>query len=152
MRKVTDDFTPRSYYKKAMTYADKLSQPRANLATLIADFDKHAHDVAIVATRGVRQQHVTYSQLAGLARRFGAELERRGIAKGERVVLWGENSAEWVAAFFGCVMRGVVPVPVDFAGSVAFVKRVLAEVSPKLVSGQRRENGAGGFGVSAFDV
>ncbi len=118
-----------------MPYADKLNSSRAHLATLIADFEKHARDVAIVAPRGVRQQRVSYGQLAKLTRRFGAELERRAIGKGDRVVLWGENCAEWVAAFFGCVMRGVVPVPVDFGGTLAFVRRVMAEVSPKLVVG-----------------
>ena len=109
--------------------------PRPHLATLLADFDKHSQDLAIVATRGVRQRRVTYGQLARLARRFGAELERRSILKGERVVIWGENSPEWVAAFFGCVMRGVVPVPVDFAGSLDFVERVVREVTPRLMVG-----------------
>jgi long-chain acyl-CoA synthetase len=108
---------------------------RPHLATLLADFDKHSEDLAIVAMRGVRQRRVTYGQLARLARRFGAELERRPIFKGERVVIWGDNSPEWVAAFFGCVMRGVVPVPVDFAGSLDFVERVVREVTPKLMVG-----------------
>ncbi len=70
-----------------------------------------------------------------MARRFGAELERREALKGERVVIWGDNSPEWVAAFFGCVMRGVVPVPVDFAGSLDFVERVVREVTPRLMVG-----------------
>ncbi len=70
-----------------------------------------------------------------MARRFGAELERRSILKGERVVIWGDNSPEWVAAFFGCVMRGVAPVPVDFAGSLDFVERVVREVTPRLMVG-----------------
>ena len=78
---------------------------------------------------------MTYGELAALTRRFAAELERRSIAKGDRVLLWGENSAEWVAAFFGCVMRGVIPVPVDYAGSVEFVRRVVHEVRPKLIVG-----------------
>ena len=37
-----------------------------------------------------------------MALQFAAELDTRGIGKGERVMLWGENCAEWVAAFFGC--------------------------------------------------
>jgi long-chain acyl-CoA synthetase len=102
---------------------------------LVADFDRHSRDVAIVSLRGVRHLRVTYSQLAGLARRFAAELARREIRKGDRVLLFGENSPEWVAAFLGCILRGVVPVPVDFAGSLDFVERVVREVSPKLITG-----------------
>jgi long-chain acyl-CoA synthetase len=67
-----------------------------------------------------------------LARRFAAELGARGIVKGDRVLLWGSNSAEWVGAFFGCVLRGVLPVPLDVAGSPEFACRVIAETAPKL--------------------
>ncbi len=102
---------------------------------MVADFDKHARDIAIVAARGVRQHRATYGELARLTRRFAAELERRGIVKGDRVVIWGDNSLEWVAAFFGCVMRGVVPVPVDFASALAFVERVVRDVTPQLIVG-----------------
>jgi long-chain acyl-CoA synthetase len=108
---------------------------RANLATLVSNFDLHPRDIAIVAPRGVRHRRITYSQLATLTRRFAAELARRSIQKGDRVLLWGENGPEWVAAFFGCILRGVVPVPVDFAGSLDFVARVEREVSPKCLTG-----------------
>ena len=83
--------------------------------------------------RGVRRHVITYGDLATLAGRFSAELDRRGIAPGDRVVLWGENSAEWVAAFFGCLLRGVLAVPLDAAGSPDFAARVIADVSPKLI-------------------
>jgi long-chain acyl-CoA synthetase len=113
--------------------------PRRNLASLVDDFEHRGKDLAVVAPRGVRQRRTTYAELATLAQRFAAELETRGIRKGDRVLLWGENSAEWVAAFFGCVLRGVLPVPVDFASSSDFARRVEREVSPKLVAGDREK-------------
>jgi long-chain acyl-CoA synthetase len=108
---------------------------RTNLASLVSNFELHPRDIAIVAPRGVRQRRVTYSQLATLARRFAAELARRSISKGDRVLLWGANGPEWVAAFFGCLLRGVVPVPVDLAGALDFVARVEREVSPECLAG-----------------
>lgn len=113
--------------------------PRRNLASLLGDFDRHAKDIAIVAPRGLRRRRSTYGEVAEQARRFAAELERRNIGKGERVLLWGENSPEWVAAFFGCVLRGVLPVPLDFASSVEFASRVQRDVSPKLVTGGQQK-------------
>jgi len=95
-----------------MPYPDILTPARANLATLVADFDRHPRDLAIVASHGVRQRRVTYAQLATLSRRFAAELATRQIVKGDRILLWGDNGPEWVAAFFGCLLRGAVPVPV----------------------------------------
>jgi long-chain acyl-CoA synthetase len=67
--------------------------------------------------------------------RFSEELRRREIPAGERVVLWGQNSVEWVGAFFGCVLRGVIAVPLDAAGSVDFARRVIAETNPRLIVG-----------------
>jgi long-chain acyl-CoA synthetase len=112
-----------------------VSGARAHLASLVDDFERHGNDIAIVARRGLRERRVTYSQLARMARRFAAKLEELGIHKGDRVLLWGENSPEWVAAFFGCVLRGVLAVPIDFASDSAFARRVQREVSPKLIAG-----------------
>ncbi|MBV9404688.1 MAG: AMP-binding protein, partial [Acidobacteriaceae bacterium] len=112
---------------------------RTSLASLLDDFQAHGNDIAIVAPRGFRQQRITYGKLANLALRFAAELTNRGVAKGDRVLIWGENSAEWVAVFFGCVARGVLPVPVDAASPNTFVKRVASEVSPVLITGDREK-------------
>jgi long-chain acyl-CoA synthetase len=108
---------------------------RPHLATLLEDFRKHGNGTAIVTYRGNRRSVSSYRDLAELAERFAAELMRREIGIGERVVLWGQNSVEWVGAFFGCVMRGVIAVPLDAAGSEDFAKRVIAETSPRLVAG-----------------
>jgi len=112
-----------------------VSGARAHLASLVDDFERHGSGIAIVARRGLRERRVTYSQLARTARRFAATLAQQGIQKGDRILLWGENGDEWVAAFFGCVLRGVLPVPIDFASDAGFARRVEREVSPKLVAG-----------------
>jgi len=48
-----------------------------------------------------------------LAYQFARELEARNIVKGDAVLLWSPNCAEWVAAFLGCALCGVIAVPVD---------------------------------------
>ncbi len=106
---------------------------RPHLASLVEDFRRNGRQIAIVRTRGVRRHGTTYTDLATLAGRFSAQLLHRGIVPGDRVVLWGENSAEWVAAFFGCLLRGVLAVPLDAAGSTEFAARIIADVAPKLI-------------------
>ena len=108
---------------------------RAHLASLVEDFRRHAGQTAVVAHRGNRGFRTSYAELAHLAGRFAAELDRLGLAPGDRVVLWGANSAPWMAAFFGCVLRGVIAVPLDSAGSPDFAQRVIRDVSPKLIAG-----------------
>jgi long-chain acyl-CoA synthetase len=75
----------------------------------------------------------TYAQVATTANRVARELESLGIAKGDAVLLWGENSAEWIAAFFGCLLRGAIIVPIDHAGAPEFAARVAQDVQAKLV-------------------
>jgi long-chain acyl-CoA synthetase len=108
---------------------------RPNLATLVKDFRGRGKSVAIVSYHGNRRLASTWSDLATLADRFAAALIQREIHAGERVVLWGQNRVEWVGAFFGCVLRGVICVPLDAAGSVDFAQRVFAETSPRLLVG-----------------
>ena len=108
---------------------------RPHLASLVEDFRRHGAQTAVVVYRGNRRYATSYAELANLTGRFSAELARRGIGPGERVVLWGENSAEWIAAFFGCLLRGVIAVPLDLAGSPAFAARVVADVAPCMIVG-----------------
>jgi long-chain acyl-CoA synthetase len=112
---------------------------RSHLASLVDDFRRHGDQIAVVSRHGLRKEVTTYKALADLCGRFASHLESRGIVKGDRVLIWGENSAFWIGAFFGCILRGVIPVPIDLAGSESFAHRVAQEVDPKLVTGSREQ-------------
>lgn len=109
------------------------------MASLVEDFKRHGDQIAIVSRHGLRKEVTSYRTLADQSGRFAALLEGRGIIKGDRVLIWGENGASWTAAFFGCLLRGVIPVPIDVAGSESFAHRVAQEVDPKLVTGSREQ-------------
>jgi len=108
---------------------------RDHLATLLDDLRRHGREVAVVHYQGNRRRVTTYGEIAHLAGRFAALLVQYGIGPGDRVLLWGENSAEWIAAFYGCLLRGVLAVPLDSIGTVDFAARVAADVAPKLAVG-----------------
>src|ERR1700689_2621675 len=108
---------------------------RDHLATLIDDFRRFGREIAVVHYRGNRRHVSTYGDLARLAGRFAAYLAEQGIGQGDRVLLWAENSAEWIAAFHGCLLRGVLAVPLDANGTPEFAARVAADVNPSLAIG-----------------
>jgi long-chain acyl-CoA synthetase len=108
---------------------------RVHLASLLDDIRQLVEQTAVVEHRGVRRFPTSYAALEQGAQWFAAELVRRSIAPGERVVLWGENGAAWIACFFGCVHRGVLVVPLDASGTAAFAERIIAETSPRLIVG-----------------
>src|ERR1700752_2813753 len=98
--------------------------PRSNLLSLFDDFRCHSRDVAVVQRRGYRRESWTYARLAEIAFRLAHDLKERGVRTGARVILWGPNSAEWMAAFWGCLLRGAVAVPIDDGATPEFAARV----------------------------
>ncbi len=54
----------------------------------------------------------TYARLRNLIDRFATALHRLGVRKGDKVLLYISNSAQWVIAFFGIQKIGAVVVPV----------------------------------------
>lgn len=112
---------------------------RTSLTSLFREFERYAKDVAVVQRRGYRRESWTYGKLAGVAFTCAGELSKRGIRTGERVLLWGPNSAEWMAAFWGCLLRGAVAVPIDEGATDGFVKCVMRETSAKLAIGARKK-------------
>jgi long-chain acyl-CoA synthetase len=104
----------------------------------LENFQLHRHDCAYRQRRGYRTESFTYHQVLQLAFGFARELKRRGISKGDRVMLWGENSAEWAVAFFGCALCGVVVVPMDDTSAADFAIRVFRKVSAQLLVASRR--------------
>src|SRR5581483_4922989 len=93
-----------------------------------------------VNRRNYRNVRWTYSQVLDLAYQFARELDQRGIRKGDRVLIWGPNSAEWVASFLGCALRGVVVVPMDDIATSDFVFRVAQQVEAKLLVCSRQHS------------
>jgi long-chain acyl-CoA synthetase len=108
---------------------------RDHLATLLDDFRRYGREVAVVRHQGNRRRVTSYGEIARMAGRFAALLAQRGIGAGDRVLIWAENSAEWLAAFHGCLLRGVLAVPLDANGMADFAARVADDVTPKLAVG-----------------
>ncbi len=104
----------------------------------LENFQANRGDRAYRQRRGYRPESFTYGEILQMAGNFARALEVRGIAKGERVMLWGENCAEWVAAFFGCALGGVIVVPMDDGATSEFAMRVFQQVHGKLLVGSRR--------------
>ncbi|HXM23850.1 MAG TPA: AMP-binding protein [Terriglobales bacterium] len=106
---------------------------RRSLVESLDHFLRWGQEIAYVQRRGYRTVRWSYRQVAETAFRFARELEARGIGKGERVLIWGPNSAEWIAAFFGCALRGVVVVPMDDVATSDFALRVHQQVGARLL-------------------
>jgi long-chain acyl-CoA synthetase len=118
-------------------------------------YQANRHERAFRQKRGYRTESFTYGDVLKLAIGFARKLEARGIAKGDRVMVWGENCAEWAAAFFGCALRGVIVVPIDDGSATDFAMRVFQRVDAKLLVGSRRrvqECSSAGFSTASLSL
>ncbi|MGA9567359.1 MAG: AMP-binding protein [Candidatus Korobacteraceae bacterium] len=122
---------------------------RASILEYLENFRIHADEPAYVFRRGYRVQRWSYGEVLGDAYRFARMLEARGIGHGDKVLIWGENCAEWVVAFFGCLLRGAIVVPIDKIAAPDFAARVAQQVDAKLCVGALHHEVPG---VSSFEL
>ncbi len=87
----------------------------------------------LVYDDGFRSHALTYGEVGRRAQQFAARLHATGLRKGDAVVFWSENRPEWIIAFWGCILLGVVVVPIDYRASPDFLTRVARIVSARLV-------------------
>ena len=83
---------------------------RATVLSYLDEFLARGVETAFAHRRGLRVARWSYQQIAQTAFQFARELEARGVGKGDLILFWAENSPEWVASFFGCLLRGVIIV------------------------------------------
>ena len=107
---------------------------RKSLAEFVAEFASLGRQPAYSEPLGYRRSLWTYFRLAEASNQFARELEAAGVGPGDRVMIWGPNSAEWVAAFCGCLLRGAVAVPLDYGASPDFAAKVIAQVQAKFAA------------------
>lgn len=85
---------------------------------------------AVVMQQGGDTWAWSYAELELAARRTAAYLRDQGIAHGDRVVLWGANRPEWVAAFFGVLAAGAIVAPLDLRSPPSLFGRIVEHTQP----------------------
>jgi long-chain acyl-CoA synthetase len=87
----------------------------------------------LVYDDGYRRRAHTYNDVGRASRGFAARLARHGLRKDDKVLIWGENRPEWIVCYWGCLLLGVVVVPIDYRSSPSFASRVRGVVDARLV-------------------
>ena len=90
-------------------------------------------DEFFVHDDGYRVRHFRYRDVRRAAEHVAARLAAEGVTSGDKVIVWSENRPEWIIAFWGCLLAGVLVVPIDYRTSGAFLHQVAALVGAKLL-------------------
>ena len=113
-------------------HPESRSRSRQNLADLFCEFSQ-SPDEFIEYDNGYRSWKYTYIEVAHAARHFAMRLDKHKVRKGDKVIFWSENRPEWVAAFWGCILSGVIIVPIDYRTSLRFLRHVQEIVDARLI-------------------
>ena len=105
---------------------------RDTLLDFFADLSR-ARGPFLVHDDGFRERRFSYEDVGSAARAFAARLHDAGLRKGDAVVFFSENRPEWIATFWGCLLRGIVVVPIDYRSAPDFLLRVARIVKAKVV-------------------
>ena len=104
---------------------------RETLVDFFADLIEIRGDF-LVYDDGYKRRVHTYADVGRAARGFAAKLHAAGIRQGDKVIVWGENRPEWIACYWGCLISGVIVVPIDYRSSADFVRKVAGIVEARL--------------------
>ena len=105
---------------------------RDTLVDFFADLTQIRGDF-LVYDDGYKRRVHSYADVGRAARGFAAGLNAAGIRQGDKVIVWGENRPEWIACYWGCLIAGVIVVPIDYRSSADFVRKVAGIVEARLV-------------------
>ncbi len=108
------------------------------LSEYILRMSQYGGKTAFIEQGLYRSRAFTYAQVVERARAFAAwldakNLSRRNVADPPRVLIWAAPGARWAMAFYGCVLAGSVPVPVDAGFSADFLGRIAAQTNASLL-------------------
>ena len=87
----------------------------------------------IVYDDGYRGWTYRYADIARIAHAWRVRLRNAGLRKGDSVMIWSESRPGWVAALWGCLLEGVVVVPVEPHSSLDLFQRIERKVQPKAI-------------------
>ncbi len=116
--------------------------------TLLGALDAHA----AATPQAPAIDEISYADLATSLRRVAAQLLRRGITAGERIVLYAENSHAFIYAYLGALRAGAVVVPTNVLYREADLSRVLEDSGATAIAVSAQSRGFVPSGTAATVV
>jgi long-chain acyl-CoA synthetase len=113
---------------------------RQTLISYIEDLSKNKARIGYIYRTQYRKFIWRNGEIYDYARRTATFLQKKGIKKGDRIILWGENSPEWVIAFLGCLLTGAISVPVDDSSPEEFTRKIINKTKARIAFFSEEKN------------
>ncbi len=103
------------------------------LLDILKNFPNLKNKTAVKHYTSFRTFSYTYEDLFKKISSACLILKKLGLKKGDRIVLWGEDSFYWIVYYWACVALGLQVLPIDVRYDESFVKEVLSITNSKAI-------------------
>jgi len=121
-------------------------------AILQNNAQKLPHGIALTMRMGFRTVNMTYRDVYDISRKIALLLEKEGLGKGDKVLLLAPNSPYWITVFWGCLLAGVIVVPLNIQSTPEMVEKIAKQTGAKLFFAHRFYRHGSPLGVKRYDV
>ena len=98
--------------------------------------------VLIEPVEGGSMVSITYQELQEKVRRFGGYLQEQQFGKGDRIMIWSASRINWMIAFLGALLAGMVVVPLDISNREDFLIKIAETTEAKaLITTEKQYSG-----------
>ncbi len=95
---------------------------------------KDSNQIAIIAN----ERNVTYSEMLKYIHHYS---QKTSTKKGDRILIFADNSEGWIYAFYGVWNSGAIPVPVDASSTVSDLVYIINDCKPSYIwTNEKRED------------
>jgi long-chain acyl-CoA synthetase len=86
---------------------------------------------ALIMRMGYRTLKLSYRDIYELAKKIACFLRKNGLQKGDAVLLLAPNSPYWICVWWGCLLEGCIPVPLNIQSTSETVERIAEQTGAK---------------------
>lgn len=87
----------------------------------------------IESAGGDQMSTLTYRMLQERVQGFAGYLQQQQIIKGDRILIWSVSRTDWMVAYLGAMLLGVVVIPLDVNNKEDFLTKIAQSTDPKLL-------------------
>src|SRR5579872_3089854 len=91
------------------------------------------HPALIEPSEGAGMTTLTFRALQERVQGFAGYLQQQQLTKGDSLLIWSASRIDWMAAYLGALLVGVVVVPLDVSSKEDFLTRIQETTAAKLL-------------------
>jgi long-chain acyl-CoA synthetase len=95
--------------------------------------EKYGDHPALVMKMGYRTISLSYREVYEWSKKVAVFLAKQGLERGDKVLLLAPNSPYWVCVWWGSMLGGYVPVPLNVQSTGEMVKKIADQTEAKII-------------------